>query len=166
MDIERLRALEKKWRAAGDAETKRADGDGLSDGEQGWHHGRGEQYDNCADELAALIAELGQEVGAVAEIGELNGTKLIVGRDEEALARLPKGTKLYASSPAHTSEARDACETCQFFASGPEGAFFTKTLADAENLIDVASFDRDEWTVTDLQNPTGDAAMRQEGGTP
>lgn len=64
MDIERLRALEQTWRAAGDAETKRADGDGLSDGEQGWHHGRGEQYDNCADELASLIAELGKEVGA------------------------------------------------------------------------------------------------------
>jgi hypothetical protein len=117
-DIERLRALEKKWRAAGDAETKRADGDGLSDGEQGWHHGRGEQYDNCADELASLIAELGQEVGAVAPAWFYVRTP---GADydytftktrEEAIDlqdcdEPDEPIPLY-TSPAHTSEARDA----------------------------------------------------------
>ena len=46
-----------------------------------------------------------------------------------------------------------------YLASGPEGHFFADSHAAAENLIDVASFDRDEWTVTDLRNPTGDAAM-------
>jgi hypothetical protein len=32
----------------------------------------------------------------VATIGELNGTKLIVGHDDGLLASLPKGTKIYA----------------------------------------------------------------------
>lgn len=54
-------------------------------------------------------------------------------------------------------------EVCRFFASGPEGSFFTKTPAEAENLIDFASFDRDEWTVTDLLDPTEPAVARSEG---
>jgi hypothetical protein len=56
---------------------------------------------------SALAAPAGGDV-AVGEIGELNGTKLIVGRDEDALARLPKGTKLYTrpqdSAPAGSGE--------------------------------------------------------------
>jgi hypothetical protein len=52
---------------------------------------------------ARLDAYRATQVGeVVAEIGDLNGTKLIVCREEGILARLPKGTKLYThpSSPA------------------------------------------------------------------
>lgn len=42
----------------------------------------------------------------------------------------------------------------QFFASGPQGAFFTNTADQAESLIKAAGFDRDDWTITDLGAPT------------
>lgn len=45
-------------------------------------------------------------------------------------------------------------ECCRFFSDGPENSFFTRTHADAERLIKAAGFDRDDWTVTDLRNPT------------
>lgn len=53
-------------------------------------------------------------------------------------------------------------EVCRFFASGPEGSFFTKTLVEAQNLLDVACFDSDEWTVTDLLDPVAAASGRKE----
>lgn len=65
------------------------------------------------------------------------------------------------TSPAHTSEARDA----RYFADGPEGHFYAETADFANRLIVAAGYDRDDWTVTDLFNPTGIAAMRQEAGS-
>lgn len=184
--IERLRALEKKWRAAGDAETKRADGDGLSDGEQGWHHGRGEQYDNCADELATLIAELGQEVGAVADaVGVLTvrrwrGIDAMVNHEFEYLGDLPDGTYSLFTSPAHTSEARDAVsvDVREMKTSLGRDYYVCVQVGDRYLTPNMyrekwkADFDAAEWTA--LFNGTArpdilsfmpeDAAMRQEGG--
>jgi hypothetical protein len=55
-------------------------------------------------------------------------------------------------------------EVCRYFASGPEGSFFTKTLVEAQNLLDLTSFDSDEWTITDLHNATEDAHLVQNDG--
>lgn len=51
--------------------------------------------------------------------------------------------------PAEAQPERYAC-------NGPEGTFWTDDAAIANKLIG-AAFDRDEWTVTDTQNPTGAA---------
>lgn len=51
-------------------------------------------------------------------------------------------------------------EAARYFASGPQGHFFADDHAFAERLI--KPFDRDDWTVTDLQaalsGRTGEAA--------
>lgn len=50
----------------------------------------------------------------------------------------------------------------RFGCNGPEGTFWTDDAVLANNLIK-AAFDRDEWTVTDMQNPTGKALSEQHG---
>lgn len=156
--IERLRALEKKWRAAGDAETKRADGDGLSDGEQGWHHGRGEQYDNCADELATLIAELGQEVGA-------EQADSCCAEDDGCPTEMAVLKRFWRqhSSPAHTSEARDANSArYEWLKRHISHADFEP--ADGVG-IDLIFRLPTTCAISANLDATLDAAMRQEGGS-
>lgn len=47
-------------------------------------------------------------------------------------------------------------EYAQYFASGPEGHFFADDLTLTDKLIRQSGFDSDDWTVTDLHNPTGE----------
>ena len=51
---------------------------------------------------------------------------------------------------AHLVQNDGRGETCRFFASGPEGYFFSQTLFDAMKLLDMLNIDADDWTVTDL----------------
>lgn len=54
-------------------------------------------------------------------------------------------------------------EPARYFASGPFGCFFTDNLALASRLVTLIEHDRDEhdeWTVTDLHNPTGGDAFQ------
>jgi hypothetical protein len=57
-----------------------------------------------------------------------------------------------ATPTAGVSEAKS--EPTRYFASGPEGFFYTDNLGLAERIL-LRSFYDDEWTVTDLHNPTG-----------
>jgi hypothetical protein len=156
--IERLRALEKKWR-----ETEPTYTDPI-------YYDDADRLTECADELSTLIAELGQEVGAVAWIAPSSLESLNICRKDEHNGFVEvwmrpdecRTIPLYLS-PAHTSEARDS--RGRFFAGGPNGLHFYADSSDfANRLIVAAGYDRDDWTVTDLHNPAGDAAMRQEGG--
>ena len=68
-------------------------------------------------------------------------------------------TALVAEVERLSLGAVDVIEPGRYFAGGPEGSFFTDDLAFAERLI--AAFDRDDWTITDLQNPTAPAKEPQ-----
>lgn len=108
-DIERLRALEKEWRKESDDFERDGDEDSAS------------AYYNCAERLSDLIAELGQEVGAVAS-RPLH--KVEPSDDEPQFRTLSNEVApqvyfyrlgwnqcrdaMLLTSPAHTSEARDA----------------------------------------------------------
>lgn len=61
--------------------------------------------------------------------------------------------ELAARLTAETSNARGEWPE-RYACNGPEGTFWTDDAALANKLI-AAAFDRDEWTVTDTQNPTG-----------
>src|SRR5690606_39014631 len=60
--------------------------------------------------------------------------------------------ELAARVTAETSDARGDWPE-RYACNGPEGTFWTDDAALANKLI-AAAFDRDEWTVTDTQNPT------------
>lgn len=87
---------------------------------------------------SALAAPAGGDV-AVGEIGELNGTKLIVGRDEDALARLPKGTKLYTrpqdSAPAGSGEVEALASRLVSMSNGLHSAHLCTDLRRAAALL-------------------------------
>lgn len=108
---------------------------------------------------SALIAELGQEVGAVAPVamrivlprGSTTGWESY---DAERAANLSKGwtVELAYSSPAHTSEARDA-ELLE------AAKVMRYLLAHIDNEFPSG------WGWERLDNALSDAAMRQEGGS-
>ena len=50
----------------------------------------------------------------------------------------------------------------RYFASGPEGCFYTEDMQLAEKIVNRIDQD-DDWTITDLRNPTG-AAPAASGG--
>lgn len=68
IDIERLRALVQSWREIADKHDARAErlNESGDASDAAWCEAAAEHRSYCADELATLIAELGQEVGAVA----------------------------------------------------------------------------------------------------
>jgi hypothetical protein len=122
--IRRLRALEKKFQD--EASNARAT---FKNGGGEYYDGRSDAFNLAASELATLIAELGQEVGAVPNgklVGWWNG--ITPGFDGMGVPSIRWGADaensghdipLYdgynpihyvtpPSSPAHTSEARDA----------------------------------------------------------
>lgn len=143
---ERLRALEKDIRNSG---------------------GPGCQYH--ADQLASLIAELGQEVGAVDPV-EADNAKAA---DRAALAMIGKGYYWngddWVVSTAHTSEARDAEDAARYRWLRNE-AHKVKHMSPAV-ILATAKFDVSDEECGGFEFGEGldkviDAAMRQEGGTP
>lgn len=147
MSIERLRALSADlWNEAQGASDTYADA-----------------LMHASGKLDTLIAELGREVGAVAEVCT------VVGPGEKGvrirwMGGFPKiGTKLY-TSPAHTSEARDA-ERLDWLTNNrasiqPEldGPWFVEVYGDGEDGV--------AFTAHQAKTPREaiDAAMRQEAG--
>lgn len=154
-DIERLRALEKKWYFA---ESDIYDAGGFV----GLETVRG-----MRKELATLITELGQEVGAVADpVGVLTvrrwrGIDAMVNHDFEYLGHLPDGTYSLFTSPAHTSEARDAARL-DFMVRRCAVVDYCKGARDA--MYRVSSFGTLLCDWHDTAREAIDAAMRQEGG--
>lgn len=72
--------------------------------------------------------------------------------DPDSLLRHADAAIASLSAPQPPAEAQPERYAC----NGPEGTFWTDDAALANKLIG-AAFDRDEWTVTDTQNPTGAA---------
>lgn len=137
--FERLRALEKKWRGIGDAKHSKAEGPFAVESSKIANLCEGDLCHQMADELATLIAELGQEVGAVADevpiplgalctllmcsdpwpipdlgLGDSRDAVVAYVDNLAASAGFQDWIDAYHSvrqdytSPAHTSEARDA----------------------------------------------------------
>jgi hypothetical protein len=175
VDIERLRALEKKWRGIGDAKHSKAEGPFAVESDKIANLCEGDLCHQFADELATLIAELGQEVGAVAPVAWMlvtkNGTlpyqsqenckrdAALIGREDVRVRPLTYGD----TSPAHTSEARDAARLDWLVNRGASvdytranhGQSACRVIAFGEPLTD--------WLPTHRE--AIDAAMRQEGGS-
>lgn len=125
MSIERLSALEKDLREEERqqlAESRRHASEGNDETVQAFCNGKAFGLNSAAQRIANIIAELGQEVGAVAPVSfavELaDGTLGALGWIDYAkfehvknMGTLANGARYvfaYRTSPAHTSEARDA----------------------------------------------------------
>jgi hypothetical protein len=63
---------------------------------------------------------------------------------------------------AALSQTAGVVEPARYFASGPQGHFFADDLQLARDLVNLYDKD-DDWTITDLRNPTG-AAPAASGG--
>ncbi len=120
--IERLRALVQSWREIADKHDARAErlNESGDASDAAWCEAAAEHRSYCADELATLIAELGQEVGAVEQLGWVREVTWVDGRNMTIYENEPKplvnpmagfvSQRIMPvfTSPAHTSEARDA----------------------------------------------------------
>ena len=106
--IERLRALEKKWREL----AEKSDSIDLPQ--------NGQIFRWCAEDISSLIAELGQEVGAVDDaeaqreftecfVKNYPGPHTVIMDPTWHAPKIFRAAKrALRTSPAHTSEARDA----------------------------------------------------------
>lgn len=155
MSIERLRALEKQWKQLADyaADDK-------------WDEGYISAMNSAADDLSRLIADLGQEVGAVEPVGYMDpDADFMLPRKGQCvlsshvvLVRDPHGkyTRPIYLSPAHTSEARDSERLDWLDAK-------CTNVADEYGIASQLYFGT---YATGKLREAIDAAMRQEGGTP
>lgn len=112
---EALRALEKKWRAeAAQRRTQAVDQQDVSPEDAGWNNGIAGGMDECADELAAILATASEQAPVFAWVREQPRewdilTESDMSKPCDPAEMLAKGWfPVYRSSPAHTSEARDA----------------------------------------------------------
>lgn len=174
MSIERLRALVQSWREIADKHDARAErlNESGDASDAAWCEAAAEHRSYCADELATLIAELGQEVGAE-QIGWVREVTWVDGRNMTIYENEPKplvnpmagfvSQRIVPvfTSPAHTSEARDAARyrwlrDQNSITESPDA--WTITRCDFADIEDPARY----WVGTDLDAAI-DAAMRQEG---
>ena len=68
----------------------------------------------------------------------------------------------YRTRAATLSQTAGVHEPGRYFAGGPQGHFFADDLQLARDLVNLYDKD-DDWTITDLRNPTG-AAPSASGG--
>lgn len=87
----------------------------------------------------------------------------------EALAEARDGWHMANGVAELAMKHRDAAEKAlaemekdagRYFCDGPDGWFYTGTLEMARYLTAKIDPDGEDWTVTDLHNPFGDAAMQ------
>jgi hypothetical protein len=150
MSIERLMALEKKWRVESDRRNALAvDMENDAPDDAGWNNGIAAGMDECADELASLIAELGQEVGAVCD----NCGKPL--RNDAAPIHACACARLLMN-PARTSEARDAAMRLLYSQD------LYGMLMDVQNGIDSPASASIANSLIRRIDASRDAAMRQE----